>query len=214
MARGSISGQVTADTIEVRYAWGGKVTAVNKRRGDRVKKGEVLASLDRTLLQKELERQLADYDKTRAEFEIFAKHHPNPGDDLTTYAKKIEQAQLDISVKDVEIAKLKLDQANLVCPVNGIVTDDGGNRAGLYVTPASNAFTVVDLDSVRVRIELDPEEVDEWSDGREVKVIADGRELIGKTGVPYPDGKKYILEVIPAETTGLTSGTKAEIRLQ
>lgn len=161
MARKKIAGVVVADVIEARFAYSGKVARVNKRPGDRVKKGEILASLDRTLLQKELDRQLADYEKTRAEFEIFGKQHSNPTDDLTKYAQKIEQAQLDVSVKEVEIAKLRLDQADLVSPVNGMVTDDGGNRPGLNVSPASNAFLVMDMDSMRLEIEVP---VESWGE--------------------------------------------------
>ncbi|MEK7155084.1 MAG: hypothetical protein AAB697_03075 [Patescibacteria group bacterium] len=76
-------------------------------------------------------------------------------------AQKIEQAQLDVSVKEVEIAKLRLDQADLVSPINGMVTDDGGNRPGLNVSPASNAFLVMDMDSMRLEIEVP---VESWGE--------------------------------------------------
>lgn len=194
---------VVADVIEVRYPFSGKVSQVNKGRGDEVKKGEVVASLDKRGLQNELSRQLAQYEKVRAQFEIFAKHHPNPGDDLTIYAKKIEQAELDMSVKEVELAKMRLDQTVLFSPVQGIVTDDGGNRAGLYVTPASNGFRVVDTESIRIVVEMDAEEAEAWQETKEISA--------GKTRIPYWDGKRYILEIVPPVSHTLVVGSKAEI---
>ena len=202
-----------ADTIEARFAYSGKVAGVYKKPGDKVKRGEMLASLDRTLLQKELDRQLADYEKTRAGFEIFGKQHPNPGDDLTKYAQKIEQAQLDVSVKEVEIAKLRLDQADLVSPVNGIVMDDGGNRPGLNVSPASNAFLVMDMDSMRLVIEVPVESWGEFDAEREVKVKIGGKKITGKTRGVIPDGKQVKVEISLAETAALLPGMKTEVGL-
>ena len=204
---------VFADTIEARFAFSGKAVRVNKRAGDRVKKGEILASLDRTLLQKELDRQLADYEKTRAGFEIFAKKNPNPGDDLTIYAKKIEQAQLDVSVKEVEIAKLHLDQADLVCQVNGIIVDDGGNRGGLFVTPASNAFRITDMDSLRFRIEIESGDLAEFAKETEVKVKIGETDFAGKTRLPYFDGKKFVVDVILPAGSDLMPGLAGEVIL-
>lgn len=67
----SLNGAVIADLIEVRFAYSGKVVSVRKKRGDAVKIWEGIASLDRKILQTELDRQLADYEKVRAQFEIF-----------------------------------------------------------------------------------------------------------------------------------------------
>ncbi|HJZ06208.1 hypothetical protein A2634_02050 [Candidatus Amesbacteria bacterium RIFCSPHIGHO2_01_FULL_48_32] len=199
-------GMVTADEIEVRYAFSGKVAVVKKKRGDTVKKGEVLAALDTKMLQMELDLQLADYERKRAEFEIFAKRNPNPGDDLTKYAKQIEQAQLNASVKEVEIAKAKMDQATLISPVNGTVVDDGGNRVGLNVSPASNAFKILDLDALRFETELDG-----FMEPGEVMVKINGKELAGKTGLPRPDGKKLVVDASLDSWEGLMVGMVGEV---
>ena len=50
------AGQIKGRTIEARFAFSGKLVALRKNIGDSVSKGEVLASLDRKLLQ--LESQL------------------------------------------------------------------------------------------------------------------------------------------------------------
>lgn len=192
MAGKGLVGKTVFDTIEARFAFGGKVVVVNKHRGDEVKQGQLLASLDRKGLQTDLDKQLAQYEQQRAEFEIFVQKHPNPGDDITMYLKRIQQAQLNASVKEVEVAKMRLDQADLFSPVNGVVTDDGGNRPGLYVAPASNSFKILDSDNGRIEVELDEKEVEKIEPGKEVEVEVDGKEIIGKMGKPWKEGKKWV----------------------
>lgn len=214
VAKGNYQGTVAADIIEVRFAFSGKVTVVNKRAGEAVKKGEVLASLDRKQLQAELDLQLAQYEKVRAGFEIFAHRHPDPGDDITKFLKTGEQADLNAAVKQVELAKMRLDQTTLISPVNGVVTNDGGCRIGLYVTPASNAFSILDMDSLRLRAEMESEDLERFTQETEVKVSLGGRELPGKTRLPYPIGKTWVVDVTLGETIGLTAGMRGEIRLK
>src|SRR3989339_895894 len=106
-------GLAMADIIELRFPFSGLVANLNKKLGDSVKKGEIIASLTRTTLQSELDRQLAEYEKVRADFEIFALQNPDPSDDISKYQKTARQAQLNASVKYVEIAKAKLDLVDL-----------------------------------------------------------------------------------------------------
>jgi multidrug resistance efflux pump len=144
----SIKGKITADVIEARFAYAGKVAGVNKKPGDTVKIGDLLATLDRKQQQTVLDKELADYEKVRAEFEIFALNNPNPDDDLTKYKKTEVQATLNASVKAVELAKFSLDEADLKSPVNGIVIDNNGMRSGMYITPGSYAFKIIDTDTI------------------------------------------------------------------
>lgn len=133
--------------IEIRFAFSGKLAALRKNSGDNVNKGEVLASLDRQLLQLELDQKLADNKLVRATF------------DIGKGSKNVLQADLDASVRDVEQAKYKLDQVDLISPVSGIVLDIGGNAVGLNLTPSANPFTVLDSSSIVFRIQIKSEEV-------------------------------------------------------
>ncbi len=64
------AGKVNARIIELRFALSGKLTFLAKKRGDSVKKGDLIGSLDKKLLQTELDRELKNYEKVRADFEI------------------------------------------------------------------------------------------------------------------------------------------------
>lgn len=138
----SIPGIVTAKVIDVRFAFSGKISAIYKKENDRIKRGEWLASLDKKLLQTELDKELLDYEKVRSAFE----------------KDKFLQNALDISVKNVELAKMRLDQADLVCPVDGKVIESD-LAVGLNATPASQSVKVLDENSFSFQFKVSQNEL-------------------------------------------------------
>jgi len=106
-----------------------------------------LASLDRQLLQLELDQKLADNKLVRATF------------DMGKGSKSVLQSDLDASVRDVEQAKYKLDQVDLISPVTGTVLDDGGCKINMNITPSANAFLILDTSSIVFRTLIKPNEV-------------------------------------------------------
>ena len=124
-------GNIAADTIEVRFAFSGKVARILKKPGDRVRAGELLASLETKVLQAELDKELADYERVRAEFEIFAVKVRDPQTDIEKFEKTRMQSLLNAAVKAVELAKYRMDQTALASPVEGIVVSDDGLRPGM-----------------------------------------------------------------------------------
>lgn len=177
----SFPGVVTAETIEVRFAFSGKVTAVNKENGDRIKQWDWIASLDKKQLQTELDKELLEYEKLRADFD----------------KDNSLQKDLDLSVKNVEIAKARLDQADLICPVDGVITDDGGLRVGLNVTPAGNSVKVLDLDSLKFEFEISQNDLEKFISPR-------------KIFVSFFKGSKDDIE---AETIPVTIGSKGKFKV-
>jgi len=215
----TLSAVVFADQIDVRFPFSGRITQVFKKAGDQVGKNETLAQLDTKILQVELDRELADYEKVRAQFEIFNREHPDVSDDTVKYLKTIAQAELNSSVKSVEIAKNRMDQARLICPVSGLVISDGGCRAGLYATPASNAFTVLDTDSLRLRVEFDSSELSEYvkfvpSDQSHTYSVSVADQKISLTpNAILPSGKNFIRDFRPQTPLNLPVGLTIKIEI-
>ena len=131
--------------MEARFAFSGKIASVYFTKGQRVAKGDLIASLDCKQLQTELDRQLADYERVRAEFDLFTSQS-HPDDDTTKFLRTGRQATLNAAVKDVELAKVKLDQANLFSPVNGVILEADNLVPGVYVTPASASVRILNRD--------------------------------------------------------------------
>lgn len=204
--QGTVKGRV----VEVRFATSGKVLKVNKFVGDRVNKNEIIASLDRKILQTELDRQLADYEKARANFEIFNQKNPDPQTALEKYLKTSEQAQLNVSVKEVELAKMKLDQCDLFSPVEGIILDDGNICEGLFITPSNTPIKIIDTSSYYFEFEIEQKDIPNFETSRNVDMEIDGLpdKLQGPTLQVLSDGRKFFVHV-PLNNKHLLCGLKS-----
>jgi len=195
-------GEVKARIVDVRFALSGKVSSVVKHTGDIVKKWNLIASLDRKVLQMELDKQLADYEKVRADFEIFAQKNPDPKEAIDKYLKTEKQASLNASVKEVELAKAKLDQSDLFSPVDGMIMDDSGIVPGLYVTPAGASVKIIDISSYYFEIELGQKDIPDFENPKESKIKLEGleKEVTGNSSPVYSDGKGFLVKIsIPSQ---------------
>lgn len=197
MAEGKFAGQVVAEILELRFAASGKLIGLYKKLGDFVTRGQVIASLDKKLLQLELDQKLADNKLVRATF------------DLGKGNKSVLQADLDASVRDVELAKYKLDQTDLIVPTNGQIIDLGGNLAGINITPSANAIKIIKSELV-FRIKIQPEAVHLFNNPA-VELPIDlpklGKKLFAKGGLPYPSEKlDYWVDFILTETKDVPVG--------
>ena len=208
-------GEIKARIIEVRFALSGKISRVNKLTGDRVGKWDVIASLDRKILQTELDRQLADYEKVRADFEVYAQKNAEPQNDLEKYLKAEKQASLNASVKEVELAKAKLDQADLLSPVDGIIIDDGGITAGLYITPSNSPLNIADTTSYYFEFEIEQKDISDFSKAKKCKIEIEGikKSIESETTPVFSTGKKFIVKIKFSDIEGLMLGMKGSVSI-
>jgi multidrug resistance efflux pump len=182
----SLSGVVIGSIIEVRFAYSGKISSLRIHSGDLVKSGSPLAELDKKILQAELDKELADYERVRADFEIFVKKAGTAQDDFAKFEKVERQALLNSSVKSVEISKYRLDQTVMFSPVRGIVVDDGGLRVGIYATPGANPVKILDLDSLALSVPVSWEQINEFGSDIQFSVrIEDGEKSIPAALLPF-----------------------------
>ncbi len=205
-------GVVKARIVDARFAVSGKIVNVNHHTGDLVKKWGIIASLDRKILQTELDRQLADYEKLRADFDGFTHKYPDPQDD-NKYTKTEKQAALNAGVKEVELAKAKLDQVDLFSPVEGIILDDSGITPGLYITPAGGAVRIVDSSSYFFEIEPEQKDISDFSEVKKCNLEITGlKEKITAESKPvFSDGKKFLVQ-IPIVNQSILLGMKGEVK--
>lgn len=137
-----LSGAVSSDAIyELRFPLAGKVSILNVKAGDHVTKGALLCRLDPSELQLLLDRSLKVYESVRAEFEEKQSANLNQFDRLKL------QSDLDISVKNVEIAKSNLEATNLYAPISGTIISIDSVIPGMNITPAALTITLLADDS-------------------------------------------------------------------
>lgn len=208
-----VDGEIKARIVEIRFALGGKISNVSKHTGDSVKKWDLVASLDRKILQTELDQQLADYEKVRADWDGFTTKYPDPqGDDKYTKAEK--QAALNASVKQVELSKAKLDQSDLFAPVDGIIMDDSGIVPGLYVTPASSSIQIIDTSSYYFEFEVNQKDIPDFVKPKKCKIQIEGvKDIVeAETGKVFSDGKKFYIRVAILASEDYLLGMKGEAK--
>lgn len=210
----SFAGEIKARIVDARFALSGKIVNVQKHSGDNVKKWDLIASLDRKMLQMELDQQLSNFEKVRADFEGFAKKYPDPQDD-NKFTKAEKQASLNASVKEVELAKAKLDQSDLFSPVNGIILDDSGITVGQYITPASSAVSIIDSDSYYFEFEIEQKDLPDFAESKKCKIAVAGirDEIEGDTQPVISDGKKFTVKIKLSKTNELLLGMKGEVKI-
>lgn len=160
-----IAGSISAEQIaSLRFQNSGKLVWVGVKVGDKVKKWQALASLDRKELQKNLQTQFNNYLTTFSEF------HDSEATYKTTREKALvtdtiqrildrTQYSLDNAVIKYEIADMAIKESVLVTPIDGVVVSIDQPLPGINITPASATFTVINPNSLFFKSEIDQESI-------------------------------------------------------
>ncbi|MFH1840814.1 MAG: efflux RND transporter periplasmic adaptor subunit [Candidatus Shapirobacteria bacterium] len=161
----TLQGTIQAEVKSLaKFSISGRLAAINCRLGDQVKKGQVLAVLESIELQAYLDRALKQYDRQRAEFDEQQKQN------LSEYDKRRSQDELDISVKNVEIAKCNLNATQLTASIGGLVVEMDAAAAGDNITPAGFVIILIDPTSFYFEALLPEENLNQVTLGQAAKI--------------------------------------------
>ncbi len=151
------SGHVTADLISLRFPESGRLSWLKCYPGLIVKKDAPLAALDPRPIQAQLDIELADFRRVRAEFDKLSRKLPEGRNEDEKGEKEIAQSKLDVSVKAVEKSKLQLDSLTLYSPADAVIVSTEGLIPGINITPSGFPIILAPLDAAAFEIVL-PEE--------------------------------------------------------
>lgn len=207
----SADGAVTAaNQATLHFQTGGKLALLPVKEGDHVYEGQTIAQLDTYALQRQLTEALNAYRSTRDTFDqtkdnqnnqllqnqqrIVVKTAGGTDTDVDSYVNTVaqrivdqNQANLDNSVINVEVANNALQMATLTSPLNGIVTHEDVTVAGVNVTPTTS-FTVADPSTEVFRANVAENDIDYVSVGADVMISLDGskKQVAGTVSKIYP----------------------------
>ncbi len=172
----SASGTIQAEEqVDLKFQTSGLLTWVGVKEGDRVKKGQAIASLDKRELEKNLLKALRDYQKERWDFE--ETHQVTYKDQIITDTIKriLEKHQFDLDkvVADVEIKEIALKLSTLVSPIEGIVTHIDTPVAGVNITPATAVFTIANPNKMKFVANVDEADIAKVKEGQKAKIVLD-----------------------------------------
>lgn len=172
----TISGTIDAEEkATLRFQTAGNMNWVGVKEGDFVKKYQVIATLDKQKLQKELEKELNDYLTSRWDFDE-AKRDTYKDKVITDSIKRIiDKTQFDLnkSVLDVEIQNLALTYSRLWTPIEGIVTRVTSPYGGVNIIPAQAEFDVINPKTIYFAGAADQTEVVKLTVGLAGKLVLD-----------------------------------------
>ena len=129
----------------------GTIATVYTREGQHVSHGEVLGTMDDWSWRNQLAAAQAKYEAAMLAMQgDLARHSPQAGEDRT---------QADYLHAEMERARLRIANAQLRSPIDGIVmTPDLQNAVGEHLDAGATFAQVLDLTSARVNIAVDQED--------------------------------------------------------
>ena len=165
------TGKVVSNAlISLRFPEGGKLNSLKCHPGQIVKKRDLLASLDPKPIQTQLDIELADFRRVRAEFDQLTRQIPIAKTEDEKTKKEIAQSKLDVSVKTVEKYKLQLDDLNLYSPADAVIINSDGLLEGINITPSGFPIILAPLDSAVFECLVNEDNFYQLQPGQKAKV--------------------------------------------
>lgn len=171
----TLAGSVSASEIaNLRFQNSGKLVWVGVKVGDRVKKWQAIASLDKNQLRKSLQTQFNNYRTNLSQFwDTQDKYKDTIVTDTIKRILDRTQYSLDNTVISYEISDMAIKESNLYSPIAGVVTNVDQPLTGTNITPATASFTIINPESVYFKSEIDQAEVTKISIGQKATLRVD-----------------------------------------
>lgn len=175
----TLAGKLDAEKkSELRFQTSGRLTWVGVKIGDRVKKGQAIASLDKTELKKQLAKEFNDYRTTLSNFDDtdYTYKDKKQRSLITEDMQRIinrSQFSLNNAVIDYELQDLAIKYATLTSPIDGIVVSIDQPIANTNVTPATSGFLIINSQDIFMKSEIDESDVSKITLEQPVKLKID-----------------------------------------
>src|SRR5258706_7253721 len=191
----------------IHFQSGGKLVYLPFKIGDSVSQGATIAQLDTYTLQRQLTQALNSYKSTRDTFDQTqqnaqdnqlqskqlssvnnaAMDKTNAINDIVKRVVDQNQATLDNSVINVELANYALQLSTLSAPFSGIISAEDVTVPNVNVT-SSTSFSIADPKNLVMRANISPSDIDFVNVGAQVNISVAGqsKKFIGSVEKIYP----------------------------
>ena len=148
--------------------------------GTSVKRDQVLAVIDSTELYQQVEQTEATYYNARINYSRNKKLYEQKlvaKQDLDN-----AEAQMKVAQANYETAKTRLSYARITAPFAGVITKRFLDEGALVATSNATLYTLMDLDSVKIIVNVLEKDVPQISKGKTAKITVDafpGKEYEG-----------------------------------
>lgn len=190
-----------------------RIDKIHVEVGDKVRKGQLLVEMDkRQYLQSEV--QLANL---QTDFVRYRKLYEEGG----VSKQQLDQLETQLSVSQHALDNLK-ENTNLLSPITGVVTERAYDQGDVYSPTAGRILTVMQIDKVKVQINVSEQYFPYVKLGMPVKISLDvypGKSFPGKVSLIYPAldpaTRTFTTEItIPNGSAELRPGMFSRVTLQ
>ncbi len=150
-------GEVTENlSMSLGFSLGGRVEKIHVQAGDRVRAGQLLASVDKTSARNAYQSAKATLDQAEDAYNRLKKVYEQGS---LAEVKWVEmQTNLDKARAMEQIAKRQLDECELHAPVAGVV-ERAHVQAGASVLPGAPVVTLLDVHTLSVSFSVPEEDI-------------------------------------------------------
>jgi len=159
--------------VDVAAEVAGRIERIRCREGSACKAGDELIELNTDLLKAEYDSAAARANHAVIKFKRISNLlKQGSGTD-----RDRDQAEADLATTQAAAAaaKARLDRAKIVAPIGGVL-DDVPVEMGEYVQPGMTVARIVDIDTVKVVVQMPERDVQYMRTGAEARVIARAKE--------------------------------------
>jgi RND family efflux transporter MFP subunit len=153
--------------VSLSFSSMGTVEQVFVSEGQKIDKGQLLATLNAATVQNAYEAAQAKLSQAQDAYDRLAKVHDNGSLPDIKFAEV--EAGLQQAKSMAAISKKSLDDCRLYAPRNGVIAVRS-IEAGSSVNPAQAAFKLVAVDRVNVKIAVPENEIGKISEGQEARI--------------------------------------------
>ena len=194
-----------------------RITSVSVEEGDRVQRGDVLATLDQREMEAKVRELNARLELLRIEADRVLKLHERGFASTGLRDEAVSATRVALAV--LEVAKAQLDEHSIRAPIDGVVLRRDA-EVGELAEAGERLFYLGQLVPLRIVAEIDEEDIPKVEEGQSVLVSADaypGEVLQGfvseLTLQGDPVARTYRVRVELPEDTPLMTGMTAEINV-
>jgi membrane fusion protein (multidrug efflux system) len=145
----------------------GVVTGIRVKEGDRVSKGQILATIDQKYLSIDLQTAEDTYQKIKVDQQRYESSFKTGG--VTQSQVDDINLQLRNAASKVEQAKRKINDAHIKAPISGIINKKH-IEVGAYLGTATALFDIVDVSKLKLNVSVNESQVVQLQTGSKVEI--------------------------------------------
>ncbi|MCH7400319.1 efflux RND transporter periplasmic adaptor subunit [Belliella kenyensis] len=147
----------------------GKVTQIFKKKGDYVKKGEVIIQIDDRLIRSEY--NITKLNKDQSEKDL--KRYINLAQSEAITKKQFEDIEMSFQITENQLLALekRLDDTKIKAPISGFINEDF-YEIGTFLSPGMPVVNLINKNPLKLRVNVSESEIARIKLGEEVNISA------------------------------------------